>query len=142
MTIPPYHLTGKVKVFVFWERGSQPLPPPSAGRNPLLEQIPTPTLKETPVKSVFVLPGKRYVIPIEDRLWKCIPSVDEVSKKSLPISKRMMLLPRHSYRLHELDGAIPWTRLMHNFKGFENGTAGWIFEDWKTRLVNGSHKNE
>ena len=36
----------------------------------------------------------------------------------------MMLLLRHSYRLFEPDGAIPWNSLVRNFEGFETTIAG------------------
>ena len=69
--ILPYHLRRTVQ-----EHGPQPSAPSSAARNPLLEQILTPRLKETSVKAVLVqAPGKRVVILVKDRVWKCIPSV-------------------------------------------------------------------
>ena len=73
-------------------------------------------------------------MPTDARVGECIPSVDEA------IWKRMMLLLRHLYRLREFDGAIPWESLMQHSKGFGKEAAGWIFEDWKTHLENGSDK--
>ena len=71
------------------------------------------------------VPAKEDVIPMEDREWKCSPSVDEVSTKSLQYSKRItIILLRHSYRLRELDEKVLWTNVMHNFKGFERHVWG------------------
>ena len=55
-----------------------------------------------------------------------ILAVGHVSDDSLPISKKMTTLLRHSLLLREPDGALHWHIIMDQFKGFDNN-VGWSF---------------
>ena len=75
-------------------------------------------------------------IQIEKQKWRHIPCVGLTSRGSFEISSRVVRVLRHSPKLRELDGAIPWKTLMSGCNGFD-WTATWTF-DWKTCLENGT----
>ena len=58
----------------------------------------------------------RYDVHLSrERKWHTISAVDHVHDESLPISKKITTLLRHSPTLREPDGAIHWLMIMEYF---------------------------
>lgn len=62
-------------------------------------------------------------IPINQRVWQHIPSVDKVLSQFLPISERIVVFLRRSLPLREEDRGVCWNTWMQNFRGVEEQIA-------------------
>ena len=77
-------------------------------------------------------------IPISQRKWEHISSVDKLLASRFPISIGMTHLLRPRRDLRDQDGAVPWEFFTSKFEGFRSKVAAWTIKDWKIGLLNGT----
>ena len=80
-------------------------------------------------------------IPISQRKWEHISSVDKLLASRFPISIGMTHLLRPRRDLRDQDGAVSWEFFSSKFEGFRSKVAAWTIKDWKNWSAewNGRH---